>query len=95
MGQDLRFALRQLRRHPSFTAAAALALALGIAVTTTVFGFVDAALLRPLPYPEPSRLFVLWNEGEGVDRQTLSSPNFLDYRTTSRAWRPTVGAGST
>ena len=61
MGLDLRFALRQLRRNPAFTAAAALTLTLGVAATTTVFSFVDAVLLRPLPYPEPSRLFVLWN----------------------------------
>ena len=81
MGQDLRFALRQLRRHPSFSAAAALTLALGIAATTTVFSFVDAALLRPLPYPEPSRLFVLWNARDSAGRETLSYPNFLDYRT--------------
>ena len=81
MTQDLRFALRQLRRYPSFTAAAALTLALGIAATTTVFSFVDAALLRPLPYPEPSRLYVLWNAREDTERETVSYPNFLDFRT--------------
>ncbi|HEY7505026.1 MAG TPA: ABC transporter permease [Gemmatimonadales bacterium] len=81
MGLDLRFALRQLRRNPAFTLAAALTLALGVAATTTVFSFVDAALLRPLPYPDPSRLFVLWNARAGTDRETLSYPNFLDYRT--------------
>ena len=81
MSLDLRFALRQLRRNPAFTLAATLTLALGVAATTTVFSFVDAVLLRPLPYPEPSRLFVLWSARPGTDRETLSYPNFLDYRT--------------
>jgi putative ABC transport system permease protein len=79
--QDLRFALRQLRRNPVFTLAATLTLALGIAATTTVFSFVDAVLLRPLPYPDASRLFVLWNARQDNDRETLSYPNFLDYRS--------------
>ena len=59
MSLDLQFALRQLRRNPAFTLAAALTLALGVAATTTVFSFVDAVLLRPLPYPEPSHLLSL------------------------------------
>jgi putative ABC transport system permease protein len=80
LGHDLRYALRQVRRNPGFAAAASLTLALGIAATTTVFSFVDAALLRPLPYPEPSRLFVLWNERGDKQRETLSYPNYLDYR---------------
>jgi hypothetical protein len=58
-----------------------LTLALGVAAATTVFSFVDAVLLRPLPYPEPSRLFVLWSARPGTDRETLSYPDFLDYRT--------------
>lgn len=81
MGQDLRFALRQLRRHPWFAAAAGLTLALGVAATTTVFSFVDAVLLRPLPYPDASRLYVMWNARDASETETLSYPNFLDYRT--------------
>ncbi len=80
LGHDLRYALRQVRRNPGFAAAASLTLALGIAATTTVFSFVDAALLRPLPYPEASRLFVLWNARSAEERETLSYPNYLDYR---------------
>jgi putative ABC transport system permease protein len=80
LGHDLRYALRQVRRNPGFAAAASLTLALGIAATTTVFSFVDAALLRPLPYPEASRLYVLWNARSADERETLSYPNYLDYR---------------
>ena len=54
--QDLRFALRQLLKNPGFACTAILVLTLGIAATVTIFGFVDAALVRPLPYETPSRL---------------------------------------
>jgi putative ABC transport system permease protein len=86
LGHDLRYALRQIRRNPGFAAAAALTLALGIAATTTVFSFVDAALLRPLPYPEPGRLVVLWSERGEVHKETVSHLNFLDWRARGSAF---------
>ena len=54
--QDLRFALRQLRKNPGFGITAILILALGMGVSVAIFGFVDAALLQPLPYSAPDRL---------------------------------------
>jgi predicted permease len=64
---DLRFVSRQLRKSPGFTATAVLMLAFGIGATTAIFSIVDGVLLRPLPFPDPSRLMVLADHLDGVD----------------------------
>ncbi|MCW5978525.1 MAG: ABC transporter permease [Bryobacteraceae bacterium] len=58
--QDLRFALRSLRRSPAFACAAVTTLALGIGANTAVFSLINATLFEPLPYPEPARIVQLW-----------------------------------
>ena len=65
--QDVRYALRQLRKSPGFTLTALLTLAFGIGATTAIFSIVEGVLLRPLPFSDPSRLAVLGDIIEGVD----------------------------
>ena len=59
LAEDVRFGLRLLRRNPGFTAAAVLTLALGISATTVVFNVVYAVLMRPLHFPDASRLMAM------------------------------------
>ena len=64
---DIRFAMRQLRKAPAFALTALLTLAFGIGATTAIFSIVEAVLLRPLPFADPSRLMMLGDKLEGVD----------------------------
>jgi len=77
---DLRFALRQLRRSPGFTATAAIMLALGIGASVAIFAFVDAALLKPLPYRDPARIASVTETVAIMGRADLSYPDYLDWK---------------
>jgi predicted permease len=80
MRQDLRYALRQLKRNPSFTAVAVLSLALGIGANTAIFGLMDAVLFRTLPVANPGALYFL-GHGSGDDLSTSSNYPLLErYR---------------
>jgi putative ABC transport system permease protein len=78
--KDLRFALRMIRNSPGFAAVAVLTLALGIGANTAIFSFVDAVLLKPLPYPHPEEIVNVWEKPPGGDRNGISTLNFLDWK---------------
>jgi putative ABC transport system permease protein len=87
LSQDLRYAVRGLRRAPGFTLVAALTLALGIGATTAIFSVVNAVLLRPLPYPDADRIAMVWldNRPQRMPEDIHSWPNFADLRAQTRA----------
>jgi predicted permease len=85
--QDVRFAVRMLRRSPFFTVAAALALGVGIAANTAVFSLIDAVLLRPMPgVKDPSALAVFerWQAGQFLGN--MGYPDYRDYRDRLRSF---------
>ena len=78
--QDMRFAARQLRRSPGFTITATIMLALGMGASIAIFAFVDAALLKPLPYRDPARLASVTETVKLFGRADLSYPDYLDWK---------------
>jgi predicted permease len=85
--QDVRHALRSLVRQPMFAAAAVTTLALSIGVSTAIFSIVEAALLRPLPYPDPERLVAVYsvNRSQEVAPTIVSPADYRDWRAQARS----------
>src|SRR5688572_2791 len=79
---DLRHGVRVLLRAPGVTATALIALALAIGANTAMFTVMDAVLLRPLPFPDPDRLVMVWEDSShvGFPRNTPAPANWVDWR---------------
>jgi predicted permease len=86
LAQDLRYAFRTLRKSPGFAAIAILALGLGIGANTAIFSVVNGVLLRPLSYPDPGRLLMIYETTAEFSRASVSYPNYLDWRGGSRSF---------
>jgi predicted permease len=86
VAQDLKFALRQLRKNPGFAATAILILALGMGASVAIFAFVDAALIKPLPYPNPTRLMDVTESLALFPRGNLSYADYLDWKRMNNSF---------
>ena len=84
----LRYALRQFRHNPSFFLITIAALALGIGANTAIFSAVEALLLRPLPYGDPGRLVIVWEDAStiGFAHNTPAPANYVDWRAQNQVF---------
>jgi predicted permease len=93
LSQDVRFGLRLLRKSPGFTAVAVLTIALGIGANTAIFGLVDTAFLRGLPFRDPERLFHIWTIEADGDVHTPTPAQFQAVRNDSKSFEQVAAAG--
>jgi macrolide transport system ATP-binding/permease protein len=87
IARDLRFAMRQLMKNPSFAATIVSVLALGLGAGTAIFAFVDAALIKPLPYRDPARLVSVFETVESCPLCNVSYQNFRDWQRMAHSFR--------
>src|SRR5436190_21963367 len=90
--RDIRYGLRSLLKAPGFTAIAVLTLALGIGAVSAIFSFVDGVLLKPIPYPNPERIVLLWEKPPDGGNNVVSAMNFLDWKAQSDAFSSMAAA---
>lgn len=84
VGQDLRYSLRQLVKNPGFAFTAIFVLALGMGASIAIFAFVDAALLKPLPYRDPARLLYVTESAPMIPLANLSYMDYEDWKKMNR-----------
>ncbi|HYP29038.1 MAG TPA: ABC transporter permease [Blastocatellia bacterium] len=86
--QDIRYGIRLLAGKPGFTAVAAIALALGIGANTAIFSVVNKVLLNPLPYKDPDRIMMVWEENakSGYPIDTPSPANFISWKEQNQVF---------
>jgi len=89
--QDLRYAVRQVRKAPGFAAVAVITLALGIGANTSIFSVVNGLLLRSLPFPDADRLVRVWHTPPqssfpGISTFSISPANFLDWQSQNHVF---------
>ncbi len=85
--QDLRYGARMLMRNPGFTLVTVTTLALGIGANAAIFSFVNAVLLKPLPYPDPERIVSVWEKRPDGGSNYISTLNFLDWKRQNRCFQ--------
>src|SRR5215470_5093218 len=86
--KDIRYSLRVLSDRPMVTVMATLSLALGIGANSAIFSVINAVLLRPLPYREPERLVMVWEQHpkSGRDRVRVAPNNFLEWQRNNHVF---------
>src|ERR1041385_8269917 len=91
--QDLKYALRMLKKNPAFTTVAILTLAIGIGANSAIFSVVNSVLLRPLPYRQPGQLVRVYSEFPTMQLQKfwLSPPELFDIQHDAKSWEA-IGA---
>jgi len=101
--QDIRYAIRAAFKQPGFTAVVLLTLAIGIGANTAIFSVLHAVVLKPLPYPDPEQLVMLWEKGKDGKPSNVGYPTFFDWRAQSKSfeamaamsgWNPTLSGGN-
>jgi len=99
LGQDFRYALRNLRRSPGFAVIAVMTLALGIGASTAIFSVVDNILMEPFPYADAARLMTVeipdTEQNQPGGRASFSGPEFLEYVEQNHIFDRVIGSANT